>query len=140
MSKVVVDGRPDQFFGVFGWPLVQVDTQMDRSVRGEFLGPAYDEFFCVVVEILFNKRRRVHRIEQLARVAHFQAYDVRMPPVRRGSDSCPDLSQACHCLGSLLTPAYNMIRSFGGSCPITRLPMVLSGAQVSPNGTSGQHW
>src|ERR1035441_4386643 len=50
--KMVADGRPDQFFGVFGRPLVQVDAQFDRSFRGEFLGPAHDEFFRVVVEIL----------------------------------------------------------------------------------------
>src|ERR1035441_4065118 len=45
--KMVTDGRPDQFFGVFGRPLVQVDAQFDRSFRGEFLGPAHDEFFRV---------------------------------------------------------------------------------------------
>jgi len=58
VSKVVVDGRRHQFFGVFGRPLVQVDTQFDRSVRRELLGPTYDEFFRIV-EILFNEQRRV---------------------------------------------------------------------------------
>ena len=32
-----MDGCPDQFFGVFGRPLVQVNAQFERSVRGEFL-------------------------------------------------------------------------------------------------------
>src|ERR1035437_1141525 len=81
MSKVVVDGRPDQFFGVFGRPLVQVDAQFDRSIMGELLGPAYDEFFRVVVEILFNEGRRVHRIEELVHVAQLQTYGVRMLPI-----------------------------------------------------------
>src|ERR1019366_931512 len=84
VSKMVADGRPDQLFGVFGRPLVQVNAQFERSVRGEFLGPAYDEFFRVVVEILFNERRRVHRIEELVHVAQFQTYGVRMPTVRSG--------------------------------------------------------
>jgi len=82
---MVVNRRPDQFLGIFGRPLVQVDTQFDCSVRREFLRPAYDEFFRVVVEILFNERRRVHRIEELVQVAQFQAYGVGVPPVRRGS-------------------------------------------------------
>jgi len=51
---------------------------------GEFLGPAYDEFFRVVVEILFNEWRRVHRIEELVHVAQFQTYGVRMTLVRSG--------------------------------------------------------
>ena len=71
VSKMVVNRRPDQFFGVFRRPLVQVDTQFYRSGRGEFLGPAYDEFFRVLVEVLFNERRRVHRIEELVHVAQF---------------------------------------------------------------------
>ena len=78
MGKVVVDGRPDQFFGVVGRPLVQVDAQFERSFRREFLGPAHDEFLRVVVEILFNERRRIHRIEQLVQVMRFEAYGVRM--------------------------------------------------------------
>jgi len=84
VSKVVVDGHPDQFFGVFGRPLVQVDAQFERSVKGEFLSPAHDEFFRIVVEILFNERRRVHRIEELVHVAQFQTYGVGMPTVRSG--------------------------------------------------------
>ncbi len=64
-------------FGVFSRPLVQINTQFEWSVRGEFLGPAYDEFFCVVVQILRNERRRVHRIEKLGHFAQFQTYDVR---------------------------------------------------------------
>jgi hypothetical protein len=48
------------------------------------LGPAYDELFRVVVEILVNERRRGHRIEELVQVAQFQAYGVRVPPIRRG--------------------------------------------------------
>ena len=46
------------------------------------MGPAYNEFFRVVVEILFDEGRRVHRIEELVHVAQFQTYGVRMPPVR----------------------------------------------------------
>jgi len=65
--------------------LAQVDTQFDRSVRRKFLGPAYDELLRVVVEILFNERRRVHRIEELVRIAQFQAYGVRVRSVCRGS-------------------------------------------------------
>src|ERR1019366_9696005 len=84
MSKMVVDGRPDHFLGVFGWPLIQVDMQFDQSVRRKFLRPAYDEFFRVVVEIFFDKWRRVHRIEELVCVAQFQAYGVRVCPVLRG--------------------------------------------------------
>src|SRR5664279_3837412 len=84
MSEMVVDGRPDHFLGVFGRPLLQVDSQFDCSVRREFLRPAHDEFFRIVVEVFFNERRRVHRIEELARVAEFQAYGVRVSPVRRG--------------------------------------------------------
>jgi hypothetical protein len=37
MGKVIVDRCPDQFFGVFVRPLVQVNAQFDRSVMGEFL-------------------------------------------------------------------------------------------------------
>jgi hypothetical protein len=49
------------------------------------LGPAYDELFrVVVVEILFNEWRRVHRIEELVHVAQFQTYGVRMTLVRSG--------------------------------------------------------
>ena len=81
VSKMVVDGRSDQFFGVVGRPLVQMDTQFDGCVLGKFLGPAYDEFFRVVVKILFNERRRVHRIEKLICVAQLQANGVRVPPV-----------------------------------------------------------
>jgi hypothetical protein len=80
-----VDGRPDHCLGIFGRPLIQVDTQFDRSVRREFLSPTDDEFFCVVIQILFNERRRVHRIEELVRIAQFQAYDVGVPSVRRSS-------------------------------------------------------
>jgi hypothetical protein len=65
VRKVVVDNRPDQFVRVFSRPLVQLDAQFDRSVGGEFLRPAYDEFFRVVVEVLFNERRRVHRLKRL---------------------------------------------------------------------------
>jgi hypothetical protein len=48
------------------------------------LRPAHDEFFRIVVEVFFNERRRVHRIEELARIAQFQAYGVRVCPVLRG--------------------------------------------------------
>jgi hypothetical protein len=65
VSKIVVDGCPDQFLGVLGRPLVQVDAQFDRSLRWKLLGPTYDELFRVFVEILFNERRRVHGIEEL---------------------------------------------------------------------------
>jgi hypothetical protein len=85
VRKVVVDGLRDQFFRIFGRPLVQEDTQFDWSVRGEFLGPTHNEFFRVVVEILFDERRRVHRIEELIHVVQFQADAVRVLPVRGGS-------------------------------------------------------
>src|ERR1019366_10814488 len=83
MSKMVVDCRPDQFLRVFGWPLIQVDTQFDQSVRRKFLRPAYDEFLRVVVEIFFDEWRRVHRIEELVCVAQLQAYGVQVCPVFR---------------------------------------------------------
>ena len=85
MSKVVVDGRPDQFFGIFGRPPVQVDAQFDRSLRGELLRPTYDEFFRVVVEILFNEWRGIHRVEKLVYVPQFQTYGVRMLSLRSGN-------------------------------------------------------
>ena len=42
-------------------------------------------FFRVVVEILFNEWRRIHRVEELVYVPQFQTYGVRMPTVRSGS-------------------------------------------------------
>ena len=84
VGKMVVDGRPDHLLGVSVRPLIQVDTQFDCGVRREFLRPAHDEFFRIVVEVFFNERRRVHRIEELVCVAQFQAYGVRVCPVLRG--------------------------------------------------------
>jgi hypothetical protein len=49
------------------------------------MGPAYDEFLGVGVELLFNEWRRVHRIEKLAHVAQFQFYGMQMPAVGGGN-------------------------------------------------------
>ena len=57
MGKVVVDRRLDQFFGIFGWPLVQVDAQFERSF-GEKSWAQLTMILRVVVDILFNERRK----------------------------------------------------------------------------------
>jgi hypothetical protein len=85
VNKVVADGRPNQFFGVFGGPLLQVDAQFERSLSRKLLRPAYDEFFRIVIEVLFNEGGRVHRIEELVHIAQFHTYGVRMLSLRSGS-------------------------------------------------------
>jgi hypothetical protein len=78
VSKVVVDGNLDQFRWVFLRPLLQVDPQADWCVKREFPGPTYYEFFSVIVQILFDEGRGIHRIEELAYVTQIQLDCVRM--------------------------------------------------------------
>ena len=66
-----MDGRPDQFLGIFGRPLVQVDAQFERSLRGKFLGPAYDELSIArQAEPRLGVAYKVNRTNTILRVSY----------------------------------------------------------------------
>src|SRR5438105_2515431 len=58
VRKIVVYPCFDQFLGVFGGALLEVDMQSHGIIQGEFERPAHNEFLRVRVEIFFNKGRR----------------------------------------------------------------------------------
>jgi len=56
--------------------------QSHRIARRKFLGPAYDEFFRILIKVFLDERRTIHRIEQLVHVPQFQSDVVRMSRFR----------------------------------------------------------
>jgi hypothetical protein len=60
------------------WRLIHMDAQDERIAQMIFPGPTDNELFSVMIEILFVKRRRIHRIEKL-----FHPIDVDLDAMRR---------------------------------------------------------
>jgi hypothetical protein len=79
VGEMVVDSLADQLLWVIlGWPLFEMNPQFDLCVRRELVGPAYDEFLCLVVEIFLDEWRGIHRIEKLIYVTQPQADAARV--------------------------------------------------------------
>jgi len=45
-----------------------VNYQFDWFIERIFLGPAYDEFLQIIIQILLVKRGRIDRVEELVQV------------------------------------------------------------------------
>ncbi len=54
VSEVVVHSLRDQFRGIFGRPLFQIDTQRRRLVRRGLLRPTNDEELVQIMELQLN--------------------------------------------------------------------------------------
>jgi hypothetical protein len=50
--------------------LIYMDAQKERIAPMKFLGPTDNEFFGVMIEVPFVKRRRIHRIKKLLHPIH----------------------------------------------------------------------
>lgn len=52
-------------------PLLEVHAQLNRRIGWEFTRPTHDDLFRVVVEILLDRRGRVHRVKKLFALRNF---------------------------------------------------------------------
>jgi len=77
VREVIVDGLADQFRRILFGPSLQINAQIQPGMGRKFFRPAHNEFFRFVVQILFDERGRVHRVEELAKVAELQLDTMR---------------------------------------------------------------
>src|SRR5215469_5130077 len=106
-----MDGLLDHAFGILTRPVLQMDAQLERFVDRKLARPAHDEVLRVIVEVLFKERRRVHRVEQLADIMHFEADAAELLRLgKAGSFGCERVLH--YFLGRVI--------ALGGTCDLMR--------------------